>query len=113
MIADAPDDYTHPPPVFISYQWGIQQEVRLLKKHLGMAGYQAWMDIGQMGGGDKLYEKIDTGIRAAQVVICCVTDKYALSPNCNREVSYLAYFSVQLTIMTRAFNSTLISSFQK
>ena len=39
-----------------------------------------------MGGGDKLFEKIDQGIRAAKVIICCVSEKYAKSPNCNREV---------------------------
>ena len=58
----------------------------MLKKHLEMAGYEAWMDIGQMGGGDKLFQKIDEGIRAAKLIISCVTEKYAKSPNCNREV---------------------------
>ena len=47
-----------------------------------------WMDIGQMGGGDKLFEKIDSGIRGAKVILCCVSEKYANSPNCNREVSF-------------------------
>ena len=47
-----------------------------------------WMDIGQMGGGDKLFQKIDNGIRASKIMICCVTEKYAQSPNCNREVSF-------------------------
>lgn len=42
---------------------------------------------GQMGGGDKLYEKIDKGIRAAKLIICLVTEKYAASPNCNKEVN--------------------------
>ena len=40
-----------------------------------------------MGAGDSLYEKIDSGITACKVVISCVTEKYALSLNCRREVS--------------------------
>ncbi|XP_033750483.1 LOW QUALITY PROTEIN: uncharacterized protein LOC117334789 [Pecten maximus] len=79
--------YATPPPIFLSYQWGHQNEVKLLRNHLLMAGYECWMDIGQMGGGDKLFEKIDNGIRGAKLIICCVSEKYAKSPNCNREVN--------------------------
>ncbi|XP_060078184.1 uncharacterized protein LOC132557683 [Ylistrum balloti] len=80
-------EYTKPPPIFLSYQWGHQNEVKLLRQHLLMAGYECWMDVGQMGGGDKLFEKIDNGIRGSKVIICCVSEKYAKSPNCNREVN--------------------------
>lgn len=76
-----------PRNVFLSYQWSHQAEVKMLKQHLEKAGYRCWMDIGQMGGGDKLFSAIDAGIRAAKVVIACVTEKYSKSDNCRREVS--------------------------
>ena len=88
MIHEEEEDTGPLPPIFLSYQWGHQPHVKLLRRHLEAAGYRCWMDLGQMGGGDKLFAKIDTGMRAAAVIICCVTEKYAKSDNCNREVSY-------------------------
>ncbi|ESP05272.1 hypothetical protein LOTGIDRAFT_102305 [Lottia gigantea] len=87
VVEDEEFDYITPPSIFLSYQWGHQEEVKLLRNHLEMAGYSCWMDIGQMGGGDKLFEKIDKGIRVAKIIISCTTEKYAQSPNCNREVN--------------------------
>ena len=88
MVEDEVAETGPLPLVFLSYQWGTQNEVRLLKQHLESAGYRCWMDLGQMGGGDKLFAKIDAGMRAAKVVICCVTNKYSQSDNCTREVGY-------------------------
>ena len=96
MVEDEEFEYPSHPPIFLSYQWGMQDEVKLLKQHLNMAGYECWMDIGQMGGGDKLFAKIDNGIRAAKVIICCVTEKYAQSPNCNREVGKCLIEGIQI-----------------
>ncbi|PAA91814.1 hypothetical protein BOX15_Mlig018443g1, partial [Macrostomum lignano] len=85
--SDDPVEFTAPRNVFLSYQWGHQAEVKMLKQHLEKAGYRCWMDIGQMGGGDKLFSAIDAGIRSAKVVIACVTDKYSKSDNCRRELN--------------------------
>ncbi|XP_019640924.1 PREDICTED: uncharacterized protein LOC109482588 [Branchiostoma belcheri] len=75
------------PAIFISYQWDIQDRVRDLRDRLETAGYPCWMDIGQMGGGDALYEKIDQGMRASKVVIACLTTKYSVSQNCSKEIN--------------------------
>ena len=75
------------PLVFLSYQWGKQPQIKALYKRLTSMGYTVWMDIYQMGGGDSLYDKIDKGMRGCKAVVSCVTQKYALSANCRREVS--------------------------
>jgi len=58
---------TQPAQVFISYQWDSQDEVTVLRDVLEKNGYTCWMDIGQMGGGDYLYNKIYDGIKNAKV----------------------------------------------
>ena len=61
-------DATYPlPSIFISYQWEIQDEVKELRNFLELIGFTCWMDMGQVGGGELLYEKIDHGIRHAKV----------------------------------------------
>lgn len=54
-------------PVFLSYQWDLQDTVKRLKSRIEESGIQCWMDIGQMGGGDALFTKIDAGVRACKV----------------------------------------------
>ncbi|XP_030833626.1 uncharacterized protein LOC100888215 [Strongylocentrotus purpuratus] len=81
------DDSGKPPTVFLSYQWDHQPEVKAIKKHLEMAGFPCWMDIGQMGGGDQLFAKISQGMRSSKMVLCMVTEKYSNSENCNKEVN--------------------------
>ena len=55
------------PSVFLTYQWDIQDEVKELRNFLELVGFTCWMDMGQIGGGELLYEKIDHGIRNAKV----------------------------------------------
>lgn len=74
------------PEIFISYQWDHQAEAKALCSRLGRYGYKCWIDIGQMGGGDVLYQKIYDGIKEAQLVIACVTSKYVSSSSCSKEI---------------------------
>lgn len=56
-----------PAQIFISYQWDNQDEVTVLRDVLEKNGFTCWMDIGQMGGGDHLYNCIYDGIKNAKV----------------------------------------------
>ena len=53
--------------VFISYQWDIQDWVKELNNKLEKNGVKCWMDIGQMGGGDALFARIDARMQTARV----------------------------------------------
>jgi len=72
------------------------------------------MDDSKIVGGDNLLAKINEGIRAAKVVVCCVTSKYPASENCDREVSrqHEGYGLIQPTQATFHFASKLPASFQ-
>ena len=75
------------PVVFVSYQWDSQRVVMKLRDRLSAEGFGCWMDVGQIGAGDQLYEEIDKGIRACRVFLSCVTKRYTQSRNCRREVT--------------------------
>jgi len=76
--------------VFISYQWKHQELVKKIKNKLDSENIKSWMDIGEMASCDELYTAIEKGIRAAKVVIVCISNEYALSTNCNREINLAA-----------------------
>ena len=90
---------TNHPAIFISYQWGKQKEIIKLYTRLTSFGLSCWLDIKEMSGGDTLYEKIDTGIRNCHVMISCVTEKYAISANCRKEVRYYSLKHSQIFLI--------------
>ena len=74
------------PECFISYCWAQKDKVKILRSTLEDHGISCWMDEQQMEGGDMLFEEIDDGISASDVVISCLSPEYTKSVNCNREV---------------------------
>ncbi|XP_014670082.1 PREDICTED: uncharacterized protein LOC106811067 [Priapulus caudatus] len=76
-----------PAQVFLSYSWDVQDQVKVLRTRLEQAGFTCWMDLGQMGGGDYLYSKIELAIRDAKMVVCCITPKYVSSYMCIKEAN--------------------------
>lgn len=75
------------PVAFISYQWGSQDKVLKLREYLEVNKIPCWIDIRNMGGGDELKTEIDKGIRAAKLMISCVTEAYTESKTCQQEVA--------------------------
>ena len=74
--------------IFISYQWGIQNEVKELNRFLNEKRFSTWMDIHKLNAGEDLMKELPNAIYKSKAFVCCVTKKYSLSPNCNKEISY-------------------------
>ncbi len=73
------------PSCFISYCWAQKDKAKSIRRALESEGIKCWMDENQMEGGDMLFEEIDDGISASEVVVSCLSPEYSKSVNCNRE----------------------------
>eukprot|EP00049_Salpingoeca_infusionum_P010528 m.182004 g.182004 ORF g.182004 m.182004 type:complete len:755 (-) comp14666_c0_seq7:4629-6893(-) len=76
--------------VFISYSWANKGRVARIRDLLEQSGITCWMDEVQMSGGQQLYEEIDRGVTAAKIFLACISDDYATSKNCQREIQLAA-----------------------
>ena len=72
--------------VFISCQWDTQAEVMRIRQFLEEANISCWMDIGQMGGGDGLYQRVYTGLANCRAVLACLSPKFLISDWCVKEL---------------------------
>jgi len=81
--------------VFISYQWNHQEVIRKVKNAL-LTDFKVWMDNDKMVVGDNLYEAMEKGIRAAKVIVMCISGAYASSVNCKREADLAAALKIPI-----------------
>eukprot|EP00295_Goniomonas_pacifica_P031147 CAMPEP_0175970572 /NCGR_PEP_ID=MMETSP0108-20121206/41136_1 /TAXON_ID=195067 ORGANISM="Goniomonas pacifica, Strain CCMP1869" /NCGR_SAMPLE_ID=MMETSP0108 /ASSEMBLY_ACC=CAM_ASM_000204 /LENGTH=375 /DNA_ID=CAMNT_0017299569 /DNA_START=1 /DNA_END=1128 /DNA_ORIENTATION=- len=83
------------PEVFISYSWGREESpgvfatqrlaIDIKNKLEEEAGVAVWLDIDQVGGGQRLLEEIDCGIRGCVIMLVLLDDAYASSTTCLKE----------------------------
>lgn len=72
--------------VMLSYEWGCQQGVMLIKTELERAGYRTWMDIDKMSGST--LEAMARAVEESAVVLVCVSKRYKESQACRTEAEY-------------------------
>ncbi|GFH15683.1 predicted protein [Haematococcus lacustris] len=61
------------PHVMLSYEWGCQQSVMLIKTELQAAGYKTWMDIDKMSGST--LEAMARAVEDSAAVVVCVSKR--------------------------------------
>ncbi len=76
--------------IFLSYSHQDQKYADLLTKYLSEAGHEVWQDKLNLKAGDNLIEKVNLGIKKAQVIIVIVSKNSLQSKWVMHEVSALA-----------------------
>ncbi|CAF2897940.1 unnamed protein product [Rotaria sp. Silwood2] len=76
---DLPVNIKRLPPVFLSFHSSEQIRVTKLKGHLEQAGYAC-----QMYDDQTQINILDTHIRGAKVIVCCINILYDQSENCSK-----------------------------
>lgn len=100
------------PQVFISYQWDMQGKVEDIKQLLENNSLQCWADVSitlpprghsskssrsgvglHDGGSETLQSQIQRNMKAASVVLSCITPKYLQSDNCKKDLTLAETFN--------------------
>jgi len=75
--------------IFISYNWGIKKQVRELYQILTENNYKVWMDERDLQNSNSpLTAQLGTNIIKSSIFLCCITEDYCKSFNCNLEIEY-------------------------
>ena len=99
------------PDVFLSYSWknsylakedqqiqsvvgNVHTDPRLIKRELERAiKKNIWLDVERLGASNNsssMFEQMAVAINASKVVVCCISQEYAMSDNCRMEIQFAA-----------------------
>ena len=73
--------------VFISYEWSTKSQVMILEEKLKKMNFKVWRDERDFKTSDKpLTIKLANAIKKSKLFVCCITESYCKSYNCNLEI---------------------------
>ncbi|TPX30758.1 hypothetical protein SmJEL517_g05739 [Synchytrium microbalum] len=72
--------------IMISYCWAQQPYMYKLLELLRGLGYTVWVDVEKMVGN--VFERMQGAVQKSKVIVSCLSQAYAKSVNCQRELCY-------------------------
>jgi hypothetical protein len=86
--------------VFLSYNWSCKEQVKELDKKLTESGLKVWRDEKYLENNNTpLLSQITTAIRKSKLIVCCVSEKYCESHNCNLELEWANTLKKNLLVL--------------
>jgi hypothetical protein len=86
--------------LFLSYNWGIQDQVKKLDFNLTRAGYKVWRDEKYLNTDSQPFKsQLADAIAKSKIIICCLTEEYCKSHVCNQEITYADNLEKPLIIL--------------
>ena len=89
--------------VFISYNWKVKEKVKELYKILTEEyNLKVWLDDMQLNGGNmsSLTAELASAIKNSKIFICCLTNQYCRSQNCNLEIEYASVLQKKIIVLS-------------
>jgi len=72
--------------IMISYNWGVQKRILVMKEMLEKKGFKIWLDLDQMKGST--IEAMASAVENSSVIFICMSQNYKNSANCRAEAEY-------------------------
>ena len=80
-----PQEGTRKPHIFVSHRSADAHLAELLANEIRQAGYPVWLDEWELGIGDSIIERMDSGLAKAGYLVLCYSQDGVHSPWMSRE----------------------------